>query len=580
MSTHRKPWRAWAVLIGLNVLLLVPATLGLDKPAPWLALGLCVDFLVLAAGIAWARRFGVEKPSALAGGALVLALFAFEVMRLIGVFAMGQDPLLYDLGFLLRHMLVLLSDVGTFWDALRILGVVLGLFAVGVGAVVGMFRASEVWAAKAPWLSALAVVAFGLSFLGRLHPGATRWPARLVLPHMVENLSESWRVYNSVNQTIAQDPYRDLTLDPLSRSPELRVFIVESYGQLIFEQPVSGEPITQHLRELETALGAQGWYSVSGRSEAPVSGGRSWIADASLYSGLKISYESVFQHLKPSFVQRRTLPSFLSGMGYKTVVVEPKDRARPGVELENEFGFDETVFYADLDWQGPEWGWGIIPDQHTLGWLREKVIEPAEKPLFISFHMVASHVPWRSPPPLLEDWRELADQPLGQDHIESEEKKNKKKKKAEQETPPSRDEAIKRLGRYQRVAGMQHSGVGGIQDEKLLAYADVVHYDLEALAQHLQAEGSERPMLVVIMGDHQPPFLAKRMGFGVPVHVLATDPALLVEFEARGFVPGMVPPTRDRPEIQHQSLFPALVRSLARYDGQAPPELHPDGVMP
>lgn len=571
-----KAWRAWVVLLCLNVLLLVPATMALDKPSPWLALGLSVDFLFLAAGVAWARRFGAGKPAALLGGLLVLALLAFEVMRLVGVYAMGQDPLLYDLTFLLRHMMVLLSDVGTLKDALYVVAVVVGLPAAGVFAAVGMYRASETWAPKAPWLSGLAVLAFGLSFLGRLHPGATRWPSRVILPHMVENLSESWRVYNSVNQTIAQDPYQGLQLAPLHRSPELRIFIVESYGQLIFEESVSGEPITQHLRELETALGAQGWYSVSGRSEAPVSGGRSWIADASLYSGMKISYESVFQHLKPSFVQRKTLPSFLSGLGYKTVVVEPKDRARPGVELENEFGFDQTVFYADLDWQGPEWGWGIIPDQYTLGWLREQVIEPADLPLFISFHMVASHVPWRSPPPLVEDWHALADQPLGQDHIES----AQKKKQATPDLPPSRDEAIKRLGRYQREAGMQHSGVGSIKDEKLLAYADVVHYDLEALAQHLESEGSERPMLVIIMGDHQPPFLAKRMGFGVPVHVLATDPALLVEFEARGFVPGMVPPTRERPEIQHQSLFPAVVRSLARYDGQAPPELHPNGVMP
>ena len=575
-SKGMKAWRAWAVLVGLNLLLLLPATLGLDEPAPWLALGLSVDFLFLAAGVAWARRFGVGKPAALVGGILVMALLAFEVMRLVGLFAMGQDPLLYDLSFLLRHMVVLLADVGTTRDTLMVVGVLVGLLAAGVGATLGLYRASERWAPKATWLSGLALLAFALSFLGRLYPGATRWPARVILPHMVENLGESWRVYNSVNQTIAKDPYQDLELDPLSRSPELRVFIVESYGQLIFEEPVSGEPITAHLRELETALGAQGWYSVTGRSEAPVSGGRSWIADASLYSGMKISYESVFQHLKPSFVQRKTLPSFLSGMGYKTVVVEPKDRARPGVELENEFGFDQTVFYADLDWQGPEWGWGIIPDQHTLGWLRQQVIEPAEQPLFISFHMVASHVPWRSPPPLLEDWRELADQPLGEDHLASQ----KKKKKADSKKPASRDEAIKRLGRYQREAGMQHSGVGSIKDEKLLAYADVVHYDLEALAQHLELEGSERPMLVIIMGDHQPPFLSKRMGFGVPVHVLATDPALLAEFEARGFVPGMVPPMRDRPEIQHQSLFPAVVRSLARYDSQALPELHPDGVMP
>lgn len=571
-----KPRRAWALLAALNLLILLPATLGLDQPAPWLALGLSVDLLVLIAAVSWARRAGLSAPAATLGGVGVLLLLSFEVMRLVGVFAMGQDPLLYDLGFLLRHAVVLLMDVGTFWDALGVLAVLGAVLGLGVGAGVGMHRASAVWAPKAPWLTGLALLAFGLSFLGRLHPGATRWPARLILPHMVENLGESWRVYQSVNQTIAQDPYAPYRLDPMDRQPELRIFIVESYGMLILEEKASGKPITAHLRELEAELGQQGWYIATGRSEAPVSGGRSWIADASLYSGQKIAYESVFQHLKPSLIERNTLPSFLSGLGYKTVLVEPKDRERPGVALENEFGFDQTVFWAELQWQGPEWGWGIIPDQHTLGWLREQVIEPADQPLFIGFHMVSSHVPWRTPPPLLDDWRELPEEPLAQDHLDGAEKQKAK----DLDKPPSRNEAMKRLGRYQREAGMQHRGVGSIKEDKLLAYADVVHYDLEALAQHLQAEGTERPMLVIIMGDHQPPFLAKRMGFGVPVHVLATDPVLLAEFESRGFVPGMLPPERGKPELTHQALYPAIVRALARFDGQSPPELHKDGVQP
>ena len=92
MSIPKKPWRAWAVLLVLNVLVLVPATLGLDAPAPWLALGLCVDFLVLAAGIAWARRVGAGKPAAVLGGVLVLALLAFEVMRRGGTVPLPKLP--------------------------------------------------------------------------------------------------------------------------------------------------------------------------------------------------------------------------------------------------------------------------------------------------------------------------------------------------------------------------------------------------------------------------------------------------------------------------------------------------------
>lgn len=572
------PRRAWILLAVLNVVVLLPGTLGLDTPAPWLALGLSVDLLSLAALVAWMARLGLHKAGAALGGLVVLALLVFEIMRLVGVFAMSQDPLLYDLGFLLRHAVVLLMDIGTLWDWLGVVGVCLLPVLLATGAAWAIHRASPTWGNKAPWLSGLAVLVFALSFLGRIHPGATRWPARFILPHMVENLSESVRVYRSVTRTQTQDPYAQMRLQPLSQAPEVRIFIVESYGELAFTEEGSAEPLRAHLRELEAALGEQGWYSLSGRSVAPVSGGRSWIADATLYSGVEVSYESVFQHLKPGFGTNRTLPAVLHDAGYHTVVVEPKDRARPGVELENEFNFDQTVFYADLDWQGPEWGWGLIPDQYTLGWLRENALAPAAdrgQPVFLSFHMVASHVPWRSPPPLVADWRTLDQEPLAEDH----DKAAKRKAATTKRTPDERTEATRRLGRYKREAGMQHGGQGSVRDETLSAYLQLLHYDLEAIAQHLGHE-TERPTLVIIMGDHQPPFLTKRMSFSVPVHVLATDPALLREFESRGFQPGLVPPDKGPAELSHQAMFSALIRSLARYDGQPAPQLHTQGVKP
>jgi hypothetical protein len=75
------------------------------------------------------------------------------------------------------------------------------------------------------------------------------------------------------------------------------------------------------------------------------------------------------------------------------------------------------------------------------------------------------------------------------------------------------------------------------------AYMGVVQYSLETMLGF--AQQLDRPALLIILGDHQPPNvgnLRKRdSSFDVPVHVVANDVRLLTPFRKYGFVPGLVP---------------------------------------
>jgi hypothetical protein len=76
-----------------------------------------------------------------------------------------------------------------------------------------------------------------------------------------------------------------------------------------------------------------------------------------------------------------------------------------------------------------------------------------------------------------------------------------------------------------------------------------------------------RPLVWVIVGDHQPPALVAGKGatWDVPVHVIADDPALMRILLAGGFVPGLDLPAAALGPME--DLTPVL---LKLFDG-APP---------
>ncbi len=514
--------RSWAALLFLNLLLLLPFSLQVEFE-PWLALGLCGDMALLAALLGWIRRPGLVA-------VLYSSLLIYELDRLVGSYLMGQDPLLFDQLLLLRHLVVLAQDLLGGWGLPALLGIValLGLLHAGVWA---LFRLGQ-RAPRLVWAAAAAPIALLLAW-----PKGP-WPARWVTPDLVEDVVESIEVWRSLDRELGA-LHPELQELELRSRPDVEIHVVESYGRML-DTELLRDGWVLVLDGIEHELTQAGWVMASGFSVAPVSGGRSWIADASFLLGMKIQHQSEYQHIVGQIDGLPHMPGWFAERGYSTIVMRPKDRVRPGIALRNDFDWEHTVFHAELGYEGQNWGWGGVPDQYALGWLRDELWPLVESPRLLFFHMVGSHAPWDDIPPLVEDWRTLSD--------------GSAEAAEEKEFSWTRD-----AKRYKRKKRNKAGPVGklSIRGED---YRDAVLRDLEVLTADL-LQDRERPAVVILMGDHQPPLLSRTRDFQVPVHVLATEPELLEGFLDAGFQEGMVP--SGDAVTRNEAIYPILVRSLS-----------------
>jgi hypothetical protein len=74
------------------------------------------------------------------------------------------------------------------------------------------------------------------------------------------------------------------------------------------------------------------------------------------------------------------------------------------------------------------------------------------------------------------------------------------------------------------------------------AYVTSVTYFLDTLSSYLRARPNGR-FVLIILGDHQPAANVSGEGasWDVPVHVIASEPAILAALQADGFRPGLTP---------------------------------------
>jgi len=530
---------AWAVAAACGAVgwVLLPVTLARQELGDVLS----VDALaILLLAVAWPRG----RVAALSAYVL---LCGWEVVRGVGAALMDQDPLLYDLSYLLRHFVVLGRDLlgGAFVPF-----VVVVLASLAVAVAVGAWLLDR--GRRGPpstWVG----IALAVALVGWAAGGPVRFSA-VALGH---NLVQSAQVRGEVASMVdapAYDAYGGLTLEA---APDLHVYIVESYGRILLGRSGPRARWEAEAVEHQEALKAAGLHSVSGFLTAPVSGGRSWLADATLLTGRPIAHESVFNEVMGRVDGMTHLPGVLASAGYETVLVRPKDRARPGVRLRNDLAFERPVFFADLGYEGRPLGWGIIPDQYTLGWLREHALGASGRPRFVFAHLVSSHAPWNDLPEAVDDWRSLG----------------QREGAAEVEDHGVWEELMIQLGRYQRRDG--HRGKRRANSDHLQRYGDAVSYDLDVLTRHLLAL-PDRPGVFVLMGDHQPPLVARQEDFDVPVHVVATDPELLEPFRQNGFTPGWRLPADGQPALRMEGLMSLLLHAAAAADGELLP-VWPDG---
>lgn len=370
-------------------------------------------------------------------------------------------------------------------------------------------------------------------------------------PALAMNAGRSMEVYRSTEEALGDSTYAAFSDIRLRRRPDVHLYLVESYGRLVQRDPALHKSWSAFMRDMESAIAERGYQSAGAFSTAPVSGGRSWLAEATVLTGVEIRYEAFYRHLAEQLERVPNLVSFLRNQGYRAVLLTPADRPRAGVELTNPWGYDRVVGLPDLGWSGPRYGWGIVPDQYSLGFTHERILAKQRAPLFFNFHMVSSHAPWTTVPELVQDWRALAD---------------------ERGDVAFNDKgwltvAWGRLRRYQRERHLPYEG--RLTATKRDRYESAVLYSLATLREHILS--TEPEGLILIMGDHQPPLVApEHAGFEVPVHLISRDPTLLAEALSGGFQKGMFPAADDANAYRHAGLFSLLVRTLASCCGDQP----------
>ncbi|MEO0603017.1 MAG: hypothetical protein AAF211_16380, partial [Myxococcota bacterium] len=206
----------------------------------------------------------------------------------------------------------------------------------------------------------------------------------------------------------------------------------------------------------------------------------------------------------------------------------------------NHFGFATTVFHDELGYEGPQVGWGFIPDQFTVEVAEREFVASLQRPVFAFFHLATSHHPFREAPPVLDDvdqWQTM------------EGWRGRWNRKPVPALWMTFDRYRSVLPEVQDEHGATHA-----------AYQSVVAYDLEVLARTLAAP--TRPTLMLWLGDHQPPFLADGHPPYSVVHVLASDPAWLEPFLAEGFRPGLDPGPRGEPTLHFTEMFERILEAL------------------
>ncbi len=537
-----------------------------------------LDPLLLLALAWWSRRW----PRARAWRALwitwLVALVVFRLDYMIFFLLMRQEPLLYDQLYMLRHAWVLIGDLWSVWMLLALVGVGLGVVGLvyatrwTLSRVFTELDAMPEATVRRRLIAIVGAAAAGFALQSTLWGWSPERPVQRIVrfdtARLATNVARSLRLYRSIRSGLRESPYLAYAEIELTRKPDVRLMLVESYGAIVAEHAELAPWWRARMSELESRLEARGWFMASAYALAPVSGGRSWLAEASIVTGVRVRYEAEFHQVLDRVDEVPNLVSFFAAQGYHTVSLAPADRARAGVPEVNYYGYDQRIDFDDLDFRGQAWGWGIVPDDYSVNMAQHELIDHAAGPLFLDAHLVTSHAPWlRVPSGLHEDWREWR----------------------RSDAPPLEPDADREahqalmtgMRRFKRQDDSKYLYEGEIDELKLSLFRNAIDYEWKVLSQLL--EGLEGDSFVVVMGDHQPPLVTpETANFAVPVHVFARDPALLSELRELGFVGGLVLEPAAAPIVSHQGLLSLFVRNFAAccsdIDTDQLPPLLPEGV--
>lgn len=309
---------------------------------------------------------------------------------------------------------------------------------------------------------------------------------------------------------LAASPAFDGGLSALAGADVMIVF-AESYGVSTFENQEFADVLQPARRQLAEAVAESGRFAASALVTSPTFGGGSWLTHAALLAGVDMRVPDHHALLLQS--TRPTLVGHFRKHGYRSVALMPGlHSAWPEGAY---YGFDQIYDAASLAYTGPAFGFWRIPDQFSMGRLHQLELADTDgRPRFIVFPTITSHLPFEPVPPVVADWTFAYEgaAPAGFN---------------EQLDPATVQELLNQIPDWQRLQG---------------PYLRSIDYSLRWLSEYLR-QLAPRPMLMLIVGDHQPAatVVGRDADWSVPVHVVSTSKPLIDSFVASGFVEGLVP---------------------------------------
>ncbi|MFY1702795.1 sulfatase [Micromonospora sp. WMMA1923] len=311
----------------------------------------------------------------------------------------------------------------------------------------------------------------------------------------------------SFSAALDADPFRDTPGDQLLtalRGKDVVFAFVESYGRDAVEDPEFAPQVGALLDTGTRELGAAGFTARSGFLTSPTIGGGSWLAHATLLSGLWIDNQQ--RHSTLLTTDRMTLGDAFRRSGWQTVGVMPAvTKAWPEGAF---YGYERFYDANKLAYRGPKFSFGTMPDQYTLAsWRRLEQARPAGPPVMTELSLVSSHSPWTPVPPLV-DWA----------HIDA-------------------GGAVFK-GTAGDGKGDERRGLARIRAD----YRESVEYTLGALISYVKTYGDD-DLVLVILGDHQPApvVTGDNPSHDVPITIVARDRAVMDRISGWDWQDGLKP---------------------------------------
>ena len=181
---------------------------------------------------------------------------------------------------------------------------------------------------------------------------------------------------------------------------------VESYGKLAVEGSSFSPGIDAVVDDGTRQLAAAGFSSRSGWLTSSVFGGGSWLAHATLQSGVWVDQPGRYDELIAG--NRLTLTKAFRRAGWRTVADMPSN-TRPWPEGSSFYRYDKIYDRRNVGYRGPKYAFASMPDQYVLLALqRLELGKPHRHPLFAEVDLVSSHAPWTRVPRLI-NWGRVGD---------------------------------------------------------------------------------------------------------------------------------------------------------------------------